>query len=111
MDPDPHDFVIWQELLASGRLDPVLRIDAPSGQLLQTALWNRLKAHPAAGQELEWAAHQALETYAYAGMTSLSGLHRSFGKELKRFAEVDRARQAAEDRLAALGKDRPVTGV
>ncbi|MDA0990085.1 MAG: hypothetical protein O3A51_04975, partial [Verrucomicrobia bacterium] len=88
-------------LLAADRLDPALRIVPMAGQTPQETLWARLQVHPEAHHDLEQAALRSLATFAYATMESLSNLHRAFGTHLERFAAVDAARQAAENRLKA----------
>ncbi len=93
-DPDPHDFVIWQDLISEGRLEEELCISGGSGsggEKLQQLLWQTLLKDPALSESLERIATRMLETYAYAAMSSVSHLHGELGRLVALLAEAEAA--------------------
>ncbi|MDC0311657.1 glycosyltransferase [bacterium] len=76
VDPDPHDFGTWQQLIESQRLDAQLKI-ATGENLLQERLWEFLiggDGYAAGSQCLELAAARTLESFAFASMDEVARL-------------------------------------
>lgn len=92
IDPDPHDFGTWQELIRQDRIDPDLRIPDGAG-LLQERLWQRLSpAYASESERLERAAGRTSEAFAFAAMSEVARLNEGQGVPREKYErEVERA--------------------
>ena len=107
VDPDPHDFGAWQNLIESQRLDADLGIDGGDG-LLQERLWEFLTCgggYVVESQRLELAAARTLESFAFAAMEEISRLSSLRGVPREKYDEqVARAEKWKSKQREALAR-------